>query len=232
MVVNKSTSIKMMTSSAQYVDLNKLKTKDISITDVAQALSNLCRYNGHTNKFYSVAEHSVRLTRYAINMFPDGEGRTLAKALLLHDATEAYVGDVIYPLKQYLPEFSKLENKIGETIFKKFDIKLTEEQEVKLKELDRRICFDEMYVLFNGSVDVKLYEEGIRPLGLQYLFLSDEDSLGWSPSVAYNKFLIVAEYLGLYERPKQVLAPEAQPATPDSTNNEKKEEKNDQSSPV
>lgn len=209
--------INMMTVSAKYVDLNNLKADDIDVTDVAHALSQLCRYNGHTKEFYSVAEHCVRLARYAMNNIEGEDGKMIAKALLLHDATEAYVGDVIYPLKKHLPQFNRLEDKIGNVIFKKFGIKLTPEMELKIKELDRRICFDEMYVLFVGHIDQKLYEENIRPLGIQNLLVNQTDSFGWNPSIAFDKYLVMSEILGIWERPKQVLlASQAPIATPDN----------------
>ena len=207
MVTRTKNQINMMTVSCKYVDLNDLKPDDIDITDIAHALSQLCRYNGHTNRFLSVAEHCVRLARYAYTYLPkeDNFNVEVAKALLLHDATEAYVGDVIYPLKKFLPEFTRLEDKIGARISAKFGVKLTDEMEAKLKEFDRRICFDEMYVLFNGHVDNKLYEENIRPLGVQHLLIDEQDRFGWNPLDSYEKYLVVAEVLGIYERPKQII---------------------------
>ena len=208
-----------MTSSGKYVDLNNLKPEDIEITDIAHSLAQLCRYNGHTSKFLSVAEHCVRLARYAFNNLPveNDFNVKVAKALLLHDATEAYVGDVIYPLKKFLNEFVKLEDKIGEVINKKYNCKITKEMQAKLKELDRRICFDEMYALFNGNVDPMLYQEGIKPIGVSHLMLNEtDDKFGWSPATAFNNYLIVAEFLGIYERPKQVMnTDQLNPATPD-----------------
>lgn len=73
----------------------------VRIEDIAHALSNQCRYNGHTSEFYSVAEHSVRVS----SCLPPKH----QLAGLLHDAAEAYVGDIVRPLKPLLKEFKGIE---------------------------------------------------------------------------------------------------------------------------
>lgn len=73
------------------------QAEDIAIEDIAHALSMLCRFGGHCRRFYSVGEHSVRVAR-AIRQFG---GSTLdVFGGLLHDASEAYLGDVVWPLKR------------------------------------------------------------------------------------------------------------------------------------
>lgn len=80
----------------------------VEIEDIAHALSNQCRYNGHTNQFYSVAEHSVRVA----SCLP--EEHQLAG--LLHDAAEAYLGDIIRPLKPLIEGFEAIEERTMEAI--------------------------------------------------------------------------------------------------------------------
>lgn len=72
-----------------------------SITVIAHSLANICRWTGHTNRFYSVAEHSMRVA----NLVPE---RYRLQALL-HDAAEAYIGDVATPLGRLIgPEWQHI----------------------------------------------------------------------------------------------------------------------------
>ena len=72
-------------------------SKDIKLTDIAHALSHQCRFSGHTREFYSVAEHSVRVSQLL-----EEQGYSVRTQLwgLLHDASEAYLQDVASPLKR------------------------------------------------------------------------------------------------------------------------------------
>jgi hypothetical protein len=65
--------------------------------DIATSLSNICRYNGHLPTFYSVAEHSVRVAWW---LRAQGQSLDIQLTGLLHDAAEAYVGDMVRPLKR------------------------------------------------------------------------------------------------------------------------------------
>lgn len=84
------------------------KPEDITIEVIAASLSKICRFNGHTKRFYSVAEHSY----YVMTLVP----QHLALPALLHDAHEAYTGfgDVVSPMKSY--EVKKLERDIDTVI--------------------------------------------------------------------------------------------------------------------
>lgn len=87
----------MLTHSARKMDLAAPAGYAVHTSDISHALGNLCRFGGHTRRFYSVAQHSVLVA----TLLPD----ELKLAGLLHDAAEAYLGDVIQPLKLLLKEF-------------------------------------------------------------------------------------------------------------------------------
>lgn len=92
----------------------ELRLEDVRMDDIIHALSNLCRFNGHTRGFYSVAQHSVLALELARNLFP---GVTLVHEwALMHDAAEAYIGDVPRPIKGLIPGLAEIERHILEVV--------------------------------------------------------------------------------------------------------------------
>lgn len=113
-------------------DLHRfLEPFDADIDVIAFALSNINRYTGHVGQ-YSVAQHCVLVSE----QLPD----ELKLSGLLHDATEAYIGDVSKPLKALLPEYRKIEAWYHEQIDTLFDV-VTEHPEIK--EADLRMLITE-----------------------------------------------------------------------------------------
>ena len=93
---------KIETYTGMAVDLINFDSSMVNLDDISQSLSMICRYNGHVPNFYSVAEHSVRVAFWVRdNGFSPEECLTA----LLHDASEAYIGDMVRPLKR-VPEVS------------------------------------------------------------------------------------------------------------------------------
>jgi len=123
--------------SGREVDIFNLRPNDIDIEDIAHALANICRYGGHCLFHYSVALHSV-LCSY--------EEGTIIEQLefLLHDASEAFVNDLVRPIK-HRPEFEHYrleEDKIQEIIFNKF--KLSYPLSDRVHEVDNQILRREL----------------------------------------------------------------------------------------
>lgn len=102
------------TISGRYVDVAAPRPETIHLDDIAHALANTCRYNGHTRTFYSVAEHAVLV---ADRLRALGHSPVVAMAGLHHDDAEAYLGDVVRPLKLALkPTYTDLERRMHRVI--------------------------------------------------------------------------------------------------------------------
>lgn len=111
------------------------RVEDIDVNDIIHSLSNLCRFGGHCNTFYSVAQHCVLVSL----MCPPED----ALWGLLHDASEAYLIDIPSPLKK-APEFAHYriaEKKLQDIICKVFELPPDEPESVKL--VDKRILATE-----------------------------------------------------------------------------------------
>ena len=86
---------------------------EVCLDDVAHGLSQLCRFSGQTNVFYSVAEHSVRCAELAMS---NKSSDKIAMMALMHDAAEAYCSDVPRPLKLFLTGYAEIEASIQAVI--------------------------------------------------------------------------------------------------------------------
>ncbi|UZE51104.1 phosphohydrolase [Rhodopseudomonas sp. P2A-2r] len=111
------------------------RVDEVDITDIAEALSKLCRYGGHTRRFYSVAEHCVLLARSPI--CPP----RYRFAALMHDASEGYVVDVIRPIKPYLGGYAEIEHANMVVIAERYGFAWP--MPPIIKEMDARILHDE-----------------------------------------------------------------------------------------
>lgn len=94
--------------NGDFFDFENPRGHEYDIKAIAHALSNLCRYTGHSRRFYSVAEHSVIVSRLVPEKYAF-EG-------LMHDASEAYCGDVASPLKRLIPGYKNIEESVQEAI--------------------------------------------------------------------------------------------------------------------
>lgn len=135
------------------------RPEDVDIKDIAHALSHVCRFGGHCTKFYSVADHSVRVSD-AIR----GAGGTVAEQFegLMHDAAEAYVGDMVWPLKQAtdVAGYKRVERLVEATIAERFQ--LPREQSAIVKKFDLVLLSTEKRDLMNDGVG---REDGSRREG-------------------------------------------------------------------
>lgn len=145
------------------------RPEEIHIEDIAHALSNVCRFNGHVRQFYSVAEHSVFLA-----LCTPVEHRVAA---LLHDASEAYLCDLPRPVKRCVVGYAEAEDRLMQCIAEKFGFTLPLPEIVKLN--DNRILLDEREQFMHPTDHD--WDLGCDPLGVTLR--------GWLPRDAEAAFL-------------------------------------------
>lgn len=139
----------------------------MSIHDIAWSLAKICRFNGHCFSFYSVAQHCIVGSEVVERETGDED---LALAFLLHDASEAYLGDLIRPLKSS-PEFTayleiekRLQSVIGAAFNVSFNDPIIERVDLEMLATERR---DLMTKGYNWCTDklAKPLESNITPWG-------------------------------------------------------------------
>ena len=148
------------------------KKREINIEDIAHALSNVCRFGGRVNKFYSVAEHSVRVSHLC--------EKEHALWGLLHDASEAYLVDIPRPIKKLdqMSGYMELESMFMNVVCEKFNLDSKMPEIVNMADnillaTEKRDLLNQNEVLDKGN-DIQPLEKIIKP---------------WSPKKAKRKFL-------------------------------------------
>lgn len=166
---------------------------DIDPLDVAHSLALQCRYNGHVDRFYSVAEHCVLLSRWAEE---HGHTRLVQLEALLHDATETYVGDMIRPLKHTdeMKPYRDAEAVVQLAVWQRFslpvictleaehdgDCALVPVESPTVKQIDTRIALDERNALLSNTRHPWAIDS-LQPLGVPVQ--------GWAPREAESAYL-------------------------------------------
>ena len=154
--------------------------QDVFLMDLAHALSLICRFTGHTRRFYSVAQHSVLASFHVPPVY--------ALEALLHDASEAYLCDVSRPVKPYLHNYREIESNLMRVIAERFKFFLPIHAEVDA--VDVRLLMTERRDLLLGSThrwDEVL--EKVQPFPWEIV--------PWSPEYAEERFLQQAHELGV-----------------------------------
>lgn len=142
----------IMLHSGVWFDFCAPSSSQFTIEDVAHGLAQICRYSGQCSRFYSVAEHSLLVSEVASGFEYEA---------LLHDAAEAFLGDITRPLKQMLPDFKRIEAEVERAIFSRFDIDGKIPQEVKAADL--RVLASEQQQIMPAGTDIWLKNQEIRP---------------------------------------------------------------------
>lgn len=174
------TNTSIQTYSGLYFDVLDPQESLVRLEDIAHSLSNTCRFNGHCRNFYCVAQHSI-LVAFLLSYDMNVNDPNILLAAMLHDAHEAYLGDMVRPIKEsaYLTEdgidgwcpWRELEANIQRVIDSSFGVDRTEEAVELIKHADNMALAIEARDLVTGSPRWPGLPEPIPTL-----FITDEGS--------------------------------------------------------
>ena len=166
----------LQTVSGRWVNPFDPDPEQLDAGDIARALANQCRFGGHCRVFYSVAQHSVIVSQLVEERGGDAED---AFAALMHDASEAYLGDMPHPLKHRSPlgaAFKAAEGHLEQAIRARFRIK---PDVPEIKRADRALLATERRA-FSAETWHWPELEGVEPVAL--------DLEAWPPDEAARAF--------------------------------------------
>lgn len=137
------------TPSGRMLSFDSPETAEIAAEDIAHNLARICRFGGAVDGYYSVASHCVYISH---RLEAAGHSPYVVAAGLLHDATEAYLGDVVSGLKRLFPEYKVLENRWEARIQQHFDVHWSEGRVQQIvKDADLRARLSEARDLFRTN---------------------------------------------------------------------------------
>lgn len=176
----------LRTCSGLYLSLIDPQPEQVTLADIACGLSKLCRFGGQIEDFYSVAEHACHCYGVAVS---DGLPQEAQRAVFLHDAAEAFVGDVIRPLKNLISGYKDIENRILAIAASKWRVDFGKFSDV-ITEIDTAMLFAERRLLFTPDDVVWVGEAAARRV--------DPPICCWTPPAAEAEFVRIAAYLGIW----------------------------------
>jgi 5'-deoxynucleotidase YfbR-like HD superfamily hydrolase len=170
-----------LSRSGRVMDFTDPDPGQVDLGDIATGLAHVCRFSGQMDAFYSVAQHSLHVASHLpLHLKVWG---------LLHDATEAYMGDVPRPVKLLCPDYKVIEARVEEAVRLRFGLDpLTEAQRVLLKEADSRCLMTEARDLKVG-VETDWKDVPFEPY--------PETLYSLSPKQARQAFLTACRLLGV-----------------------------------
>lgn len=143
----------IVTYTGRIVSPFRIKKDDISVEDVAHALSLLCRFNGHSSFFYSVAQHSLNVEDVLRRMGFGGKVRLMG---LFHDASEVYVSDLPSPIKPFLEGYRDNEREIQDRVWDFLGLEVSKEELEQVIRVDKLVFLREAEVF---SMDISIGDD-------------------------------------------------------------------------
>lgn len=177
------------THSGKMLDISEPESIVFDLEDIAHNLARVCRFGGAMDDFYSVASHCVYVAR---ELERAGASLKDVRSGLLHDATEAYLGDMVSGLKRLMPEYRRLEARYAAIVQDQYGVwfdgnPVVKDADLRARLSEARDLFDEFPYpreqLLGG-------EDGLEPYETRVVCLA--------PAAAEWEYLAMARRLGLF----------------------------------
>lgn len=169
---------RIITHTGKWFNVLDPDPNEVDIEDIAHALALQCRFTGHTNEFYSVAQHSVLVANHCPSEY--------GIYGLLHDGSEAYLSDIARPIKKHPafgPFYLAAEEKVQEAIYTHFGLdpinvpKCVKEADDVLLRTEARDLMPKSFPVYEGDTLV-------------------EDIIPWTPARSKREFIV--KFMELY----------------------------------
>lgn len=168
----------ILTANGMRIDYINPEPSQITILDIAHSLGNLCRFTGGTKHFYSVAQHSLFVSKIVYDLL---KGELTAEemettafydqmlAALLHDAAEAYINDLASPLKQVINgRYAWVEHGLTKAIFERYGVDMEYKNNI-VKDADNIACMHERYFMLPAHKDWPVDKDRVQYEAPQYV---------------------------------------------------------------
>lgn len=175
-------------NSGGYLDFNNPKPEQFTFADITRGLCREHRFCGQTTMPFTVAMHLLNCLDVAKR---DGVDIDTMKAVLMHDASEAFLRDIPKPLKVLLPDYQYIEERISSVIYEKYGINMTDPAILKyVRDVDHEMLINEKKALFAPDKytwpdehevrqhSINLYEWNEDPFVLAYHLAVEANGLG------------------------------------------------------
>jgi uncharacterized protein len=157
----------IMTSEGRVYDIMNVKAEDLDYDHMIRAISQICRFNGGTRVFYSVAQHCIRVSEAILLVTGNVK---LALGGLIHDLSEGLMHDIPNPYKQLFPEIKVIEKRLDGLIFERFKIPEMAGHPL-IKSVDVNCCDDEIHTMLWKDPDHEVEVGFLMPVEAEIAYI-------------------------------------------------------------